>query len=841
MALIFPVWGGMVNPFVMGLVHNVSLLFSIILVLDLLLSRLKKSGRYVSEIIVGITLGFVVIALMNTSWELVPGVVFDTRSVLLSVSGMFFGIIPTTIAVCFATLYRISLGGAGIYMGVSVILESALVGLIWRKFREKVLCSISLGELYFFGLTNHLLMLVLIFILPGGIKAEVFSKMWLPLITIYPLATLLLGVLLSRRLKQDLLTNELKESEEKYKFLFDNMSLGVNIQDVNGKIIEANSASAKILGLTKDQLWGKTPYDSRWKMIKEDGSDLDPVDVPSNIALRTGKPVENVCLGIHIPEKDEYHWLLVSSVIRYKNIGGNNVLTLTSFSDITLQKNTEKLLIESEYFFRESQRAAYIGSYKADFINNIWESSDILDEIFGIDRSFTKTVPSWLSLIHPDDQAMMSTYLQEEVIGSHRPFNKEYRILRKSDNQTRWVLGLGNTRTNSDGKVSEMIGTIQDITERKIAEERLERANSEVLSQKQKMEAILHDMGDAVFVTDNQKKIIMSNKAMEKLFGMTELELIGKNIEEAIAFSYESSGEKPTDLIRTVFEEKKPAKPAEVLVLNKKDGAKLLIDGIASPIVNKEELSVGTVWVLRDVTKEREIDKMKTDFISLASHQLRTPLTGIRWFVEILEENAAKIPIEKIEEYIRKIGVSNNRLIALVNDMLSASRVDSGKLVNDISTHSLRELLEQSIDQQGRIFVDKNIEILGLDIIPIEYESEVDLVQLTQVFGNLFNNAASYSPAGSKIEVKAEPHDGKITVSIKDQGLGIPKPQQEKMFTKFFRGDNVSKTIPGSGLGLYVAKSIVENHGGKIWFESAENLGTTFFVELPLKQSDHSV
>jgi two-component system sensor histidine kinase VicK len=158
-------------------------------------------------------------------------------------------------------------------------------------------------------------------------------------------------------------------------------------------------------------------------------------------------------------------------------------------------------------------------------------------------------------------------------------------------------------------------------------------------------------------------------------------------------------------------------------------------------------------------------------------------------------------------------------------------------LVKDISTHSLRELLEQSIDQQGRIFVDKNIEILGLDIIPIEYESEVDLVQLTQVFGNLFNNAASYSPAGSKIEVKAEPHDGKITVSIKDQGLGIPKPQQEKMFTKFFRGDNVSKTIPGSGLGLYVAKSIVENHGGKIWFESAENLGTTFFIEIPLKQS----
>jgi two-component system sensor histidine kinase VicK len=112
------------------------------------------------------------------------------------------------------------------------------------------------------------------------------------------------------------------------------------------------------------------------------------------------------------------------------------------------------------------------------------------------------------------------------------------------------------------------------------------------------------------------------------------------------------------------------------------------------------------------------------------------------------------------------------------------------------------------------------------------------MVQMVQVFGNLINNAASYSPAGSRIEIMAEPKFSKVKISIKDHGVGIPVSQHGNVFGKFFRADNVSKTIPGSGLGLYVAKSMVEAHGGKIWFESKENLGTTFFVELPIKQKD---
>ncbi|KKS62619.1 MAG: Two component hybrid sensor and regulator [Candidatus Collierbacteria bacterium GW2011_GWF1_42_50] len=259
---------------------------------------------------------------------------------------------------------------------------------------------------------------------------------------------------------------------------------------------------------------------------------------------------------------------------------------------------------------------------------------------------------------------------------------------------------------------------------------------------------------------------------------------------------------------------------------------------MASPIVDENLKLVGTVWVLRDVTKEKALEQMRMDFISLASHQLRTPLTGIKWFAELLDQNAPKMSIDKIQEYIRKIGESNNRMIDLVNDLMATSKADSGKIVRVVSSYPIKDLLQRAIDEQGRLFLDKKIAIEGMELISDDLKVDADMTQMVQIFGNLFNNAASYSPEGSKIEVGAELGLGRVRISVRDHGVGIPLKQQGKVFDKFFRADNVAKTIPGSGLGLYVAKSMVESHGGKIWFESKENLGTTFFVELPIKQKD---
>jgi PAS domain S-box-containing protein len=141
--------------------------------------------------------------------------------------------------------------------------------------------------------------------------------------------------------------------------------------------------------------------------------------------------------------------------------------------DITERKRAEEALRESEFFFKESQRAAFIGSYKGDLFAGLWESSEVLDQIFGIDESYNRSVQGWLDLVHPDEREMMDRYFLEEVISKRKPFNKEYRIIRKSDGEIRWVNGLGKVDFDSERNVISLIGTIQDITERKRTEEAL--------------------------------------------------------------------------------------------------------------------------------------------------------------------------------------------------------------------------------------------------------------------------------------------------------------------------------------------------------------------------------
>lgn len=945
------------REFFLGLVYNASLLLAMVLVFDVMTSSLKKKGSILGKIFAGLLVGGIGLAVMSTNWELTPGVFFDTRSVLLSVTGLFFGWIPTLIALLVTTVYRIVQGGNGILMGVPVIVLSCLIGLVWGAFREKKLYQLSWLEFLIFGVLVHIGMLLCSFLLPVSIRVDVQSSIWFPIITIYPVATIMLGLLMSNRLRREYISNRLTESESKYKFLFDTMSQGVLMQDAEGKIIEANIAAEKILGLSIDQLLGKTSFDPRWKMIKEDGTPFDPKNTPSNIALRTGKPVSNTTTGIYIPEKSIYCWVLVSSTPRFSNGEKKPYLTLTSFTDISELKRVQDSLRESENTFHglfdsmvegvaihemivddkniavnyriidinpsyvtqtgigESVRGKlatevykvdeppYLKEYErvlktgkptlletyfeplektfkiavfaievnrfATVFEDVTEQHKTLEALKESEEKFSKVFkssPYIIIMTRADDGKIvdvndafdrLSGYTRKEALENtsiglklwannedrnvalneiskgKTIVNREY-AFRKKNGEV--LMGSFSAQIINIKGTPYILGIIEDISKRKESEEKLVIVNREILDAKRKLESILRDIGDAVFVTDTNKKVIMANRAMEELFSKSEKEMIGRSMEEIMKLSYESSGEPPIDIFETVFEKKKVAKPTDTLVVSKNGNFKIPVDGVASPIVDEGGKLMGTVWVLRDVSKERELQKMRMDFISLASHQLRTPLTGIKWFVELLDQNAKKLPIEKVLEYISKIGDSNDRMIDLVNDLMTTNRADSGKLQKDISNYPVKDLLQQAIDEQGRLFLDKNIQIIGMNEVPLDIEVEVDMVQMTQVFGNLINNAASYSPVGKSVELKVERQGEMVRISVSDHGMGIPKSQQDKVFNKFFRADNVSKTVPGSGLGLYVAKSMVENHGGKIWFESRENLGTTFFVKLPIKQ-----
>lgn len=817
------------NEFLMDLVYNAALLLVLVFVFNQFYSKLRVVSIW-RQIWAGFFLGIIGIAIIETHWEYVSGVIFDTRTMLMGVTGLFFGGLPTIVALMIILSYRIYLGGTGVIMGVATILESAVVGLLWRRMRLHKLSEMSAGELYLFGLTIHGIMLLATWLLPSDIRVGVLSNIWMPVIVVYPIITMFLAMFLNSGLILEKISKELIEKEQTARAILDLTFEFIGLLSPEGILLDVNKTALDFEGVASAEVIGKPFWETPWWSF----SKATQAQIKEAIKkAAAGKMVRDTTTH---KNKDGKLRTIDFTVKPVFNEAGKIIYLIPEGRDITETKLAEEALKQSEYFFKESQRAAYIGSYQADFVKGLWESSEVLDEIFGIDRNYVRSIQGWLDLVAPEDKEMMGRYLQDEIMTKHQPFNKEYRILRPSDGRKKWVLGLGRVGLDGEGKAVSLMGTIQDITRKKEDEMKLFLLNQKIFSDKQRMEAILRDMGDAVFVTDNKKEIIMVNRAMENLWGMSQREMVRKSVEEITNLYYESSGKKPVDLIEEVFVRKKQAVPKESLVLHHKSGDKLYLDGIGSPIMDVNKTLVGTVWVFRDVTKQRETDKMKTDFISLASHQLRTPLTGIKWFVEILQEAGESISGEKRFDYIRKIGESNERMITLVNDLIGTSKAESGKLGKEIGKISVKELVQRAIDEQGRLFLNKKIKILGMDLIPEALELEVDTIQMAQVLGNLLNNAASYSGVGSKIEIKVLTTNKTVTIAVKDEGVGIPVNQQAKMFDKFFRADNVAKTIPGSGLGLYVAKSMVENHGGKIWFESGENEGTTFFVKLPRKK-----
>ncbi|MEI6678979.1 MAG: PAS domain-containing protein [Mariniphaga sp.] len=279
--------------------------------------------------------------------------------------------------------------------------------------------------------------------------------------------------------KPKLVEEELRSSKEQLSFLVNEMQVGVLLQGPNAEMLMSNQKALDLLGLSEDQLLGLSSFSPEWNVIHEDGSPFPGQTHPVPQSIEIKKPVLDVVMGVYRPETRDRVWLLVSAVPQLSTDGAVKQVVCT-FIDISRRKKAELDLLEatvqaqeSEFFLKESQSVGKIGSYKTDFISGFWKSSETLDVIFGIDENYSRNVEGWLNIVHPEDRNKLNDYLIHEVVGKRAPFNLEYRIVRINDKQTRWVQGYGAVSFDSFGNITEMIGTIQDITERKNAEAKI--------------------------------------------------------------------------------------------------------------------------------------------------------------------------------------------------------------------------------------------------------------------------------------------------------------------------------------------------------------------------------
>ncbi|MBU2578598.1 hypothetical protein KKA09_00535 [Patescibacteria group bacterium] len=356
--------------------------------------------------------------------------------------------------------------------------------------------------------------------------------------------------------------------------------------------------------------------------------------------------------------------------------------------------------------------------------------------------------------------------------------------------------------------------------------EDVESARNVAEVEKNKTSAIIENFPEGLLFFDKENKISSINPNIPVLFGFDTKETIltGKSIEDL---------EKIPCLIPLLKILGKEVKILyrEILPLN----TNLILEVSVIPIKGEKE-NIGKLVILRDVTREKTVERLKTEFVSIAAHQLRTPLSAIKWTLKmILDEDVGKIVGEQ-KELLEKTYQSNERMIKLINDLLNVARIEEGRFLYKVQEHDVIEILEKVVVLFEQIAIKNK---LKFEFQKPEQELpkiKLDAEKISLAFHNLIDNAVLYTNPGGTVKVSVEnlKEQKQILISIKDTGIGIPNDQQNKVFKKFFRGENaVREETDGTGLGLFIAKNIIEANNGKIWFESSKNKGTTFYCAFP--------
>lgn len=371
--------------------------------------------------------------------------------------------------------------------------------------------------------------------------------------------------------------------------------------------------------------------------------------------------------------------------------------------------------------------------------------------------------------------------------------------------------------------------------------DRIHETQSQLQSAKAKSDAILLGIGDGVVAIDTNGIILRFNRAAEQISGLMAVDIIGKPYLEVLHFVRGAERVPEDGFIRRALGGSLAIMPDDVCLIHK-DGTFVSVADASGPVLTPDGEVIGAVIVFRDVTHEREVDRMKSEFVSVTSHQLRTPLTAIRWYLEDLQSLELGPLTDGQKDNVNQAVQSIGRMIRLVNDLLNVSRLESGRLAVRPQSTDIAELIEDVVKEDKNLALGQHCDLTVKLPAPPLPAINIDPVLVRQVLINLVSNAIKYSESSSKqstVEVTLTKDGSKYyRVTVKDSGMGIAVKDQDHIFQRFFRADNALKMqTEGSGLGLYIAKLIIEASGGMISFDTQEGQGTTFWFLLPIAGS----
>jgi PAS domain S-box-containing protein len=594
--------------------------------------------------------------------------------------------------------------------------------------------------------------------------------------------------------------------------------------DPEGRLVYMNRAGRTMLGLAAQA--DLTRYNFRQFHDAANAHVVVTEGIPT--AMREGSwsgETELVAL--------DGHAIAISQVIvAHKHPDGTVAFTSTIARDMTERTRERQALRDSERLLKESQSIAGLGSYVTDLRAGRWSSSAILDDIFGIDDQFDRTVDTWLQLVHPEWRERMSRYFVDEVIGQRRRFDMEYQVIRKSDGRTRWVHGLGDLEFDAHDQPIRMVGTISDITARRQAETALRL-----------QAAALYAAADAIVITDRAGAIEWVNPAFTQVTGYTAEEALGRNPRDLL-----KSGQHAPAFYKDLWETILAGRTWHGEMINRrKDGSLYTEDQVVTPILDASGAVTHFVAIKEDMTERlqleaqfRQAQKMESvgQLASGIAHDFNNLLTVINGTSELVlaqvdQDNPVYADVLDIHAAGERAATLTRQLLAFSRQQILEPRVLN---FNTIVT-GLESLL-------GRLLGDD----INLVVAPAPGLGHVkaDPGQIEQVITNLAVNARDAMPTGGTVTIETEnieidedyarqhgaavPPGPYVQVTVSDSGVGMDPATRARIFEPFFTTKAPGR---GTGLGLSTVFGIVKQSQGFVWVYSEVGQGTAFKICLP--------
>lgn len=631
-------------------------------------------------------------------------------------------------------------------------------------------------------------------------------------------------------------TAALAANERRLEGIFASMSEGLVVHGPDGRVVDANPAAEHLLGLSRDELLGRSPMDPRWKAHREDGTPLDGHEHPAMRALTSGRPLRDQVMGVESPRRGP-RWISVNASPIVGDAGAAPVGVVATFVDITERRELEARLAASLAQLRDLYDHAPSGHYSLDADGRYVHVNATALEWLGCTRDELVGQARPTDFMAEEDRARFDELFPRFVAeGMHSAL--EYDLVGRHG-QRRRISARATALRDAQGRFVMSRSVMHDITE-------LHRTRLH-LQELLRVQGAMLDNDQIGILRFEQGRVVWQNRAIQRIFGYAPDELAGAS--SRLLYADDAAYEAIASESRAVLDAGEPFR--RQLPLQRRGGERVWIDASGvRPAPERDE----TIWFLVDLTPMKraeesrlrnvelqaenqrllETRRLKDQLLANVSHEMRTPLNAVIGYAHLLHKGVVPLDSPKVQTYLGQIGDSGRQLLNLIDTMLDLASLGTGSLVFRPEPLRLPAIAVEVLAAQRALAAERQV-AMRTEIDPGLGELRLDPLRLRQVISIYLDNAIRFSPPGATVTVRARPEgDAQVRLEVEDHGVGIVQNDLPRLFQEFQQlSTGLSKTHQGAGLGLALVRRLVEAQGGTVGVRSAAGVGSVFHVVLP--------